>query len=84
MLVVSRRVQGLMSPGTDGPCDVGAVYGPRSSVAVAVCWRAGSEACVKTLRPAGSQALVGPREVRQGRGMWQMRFDAVQGLKEWW
>jgi hypothetical protein len=33
--------------GTGGPCGVGAIYGPRSSVAVAVCWRAGSEAGVR-------------------------------------
>jgi hypothetical protein len=33
--------------GTDGPCGVGAVCGPRSSVAVTVCWFAGSEACVR-------------------------------------
>ena len=30
----------------------------------------------ETLRPAGSHACVRPREVRQGRGMWQRQFDA--------
>jgi hypothetical protein len=33
--------------GTDGPCGVGAVNGPRSSVAVAVCWCAGFGTCVR-------------------------------------
>jgi len=32
---------------TAGPCGVWAVYGPSSSFAVDVCWRAGSEACVR-------------------------------------